>query len=144
MIPFIGGIRIIHSEFTSAIPQARQAALTALYRDTALPRTPSMGMPPYSDRLISGYRFTQTAIYRDAAILKTTLYRDMVLLRPPYIGILPYSDRLISGYRLNGGPLLYTKKEVQTEKDTPIELRHSENTFAKKWYTRKTLRSVLG
>ena len=38
---------------------------------------------------MSGYRLTQTALYRDTA-----------LLRPPYTGIPPYSDRLISGYRL--------------------------------------------
>ena len=35
---------------------------TALYRDTALLRLPYVGIPPYSDRLIEGYRLTQTAL----------------------------------------------------------------------------------
>ena len=100
---------------------------------------PCRGKPPFSpysypccesrspvapsdfDGLISGYRLTQTAVYRDTALLRpiyigippysdrlisgyrltqTALYRDTALLRPPYIGIPPYSDRLISEYRL--------------------------------------------
>ena len=75
----------------SAIPQyyKRRALLTALYRDTALLRLPYIGIPPYSDCLISGYHLAQTALYRYTA-----------LLRPPYIGISPCSDRLVSGYRL--------------------------------------------
>ena len=91
----------------SAIPQkSRQAILTALYRDaalltqtalyrdTALLRSYYIGIPPYSERLISGYRLTQTALYRDAALLtQTALYWDTALLRTPYIGIPPYSCR---------------------------------------------------
>ena len=70
------------------------------------------------DRLVSGYRRTQTALCRDIALLsppcigippysdrltsgyrlnQTALYRDTALFRPPYIGIPPYSDRLIGG-----------------------------------------------
>ena len=79
----------------SAIPRSRQAVLTALYRDTASLGPPYIGIPPYSDRLISGYSLTRTALYRDTA-----------LLRPSHIGIPPYSDRLISGYRLTQTALL--------------------------------------
>ena len=62
-------------------PVAPQAISTALYRGAALLRPPCIGMPPYSDRLISGCCLTQTALYRDAA-----------LLRPPCIGMPPYSE----------------------------------------------------
>ena len=51
-------------------------------------------MPPYEDRIISGYRLTRTAFYRDTALTEATLYRDAAALGPPYIGIPPYSDRL--------------------------------------------------
>ena len=91
-------------------------------------RPPYAGTPPYSDRLKSEYRLTQTAIYRDTALLRppyirtppysdrlisehritqTALYRDTALLRPPCIGTPPYSDRLIGGpplYILYAGP----------------------------------------
>ena len=73
------------------------------------------------DRQLSGYCLTQTALYRDSALLRppyigippysdrlisgyrliqTALYRDAALRTPPYIGMPPYSDRLISGYRV--------------------------------------------
>ena len=45
--------------------QIRRVTQTALYRDTALLRPPYIGIPPYSDRLISGYRLTQTALLGD-------------------------------------------------------------------------------
>ena len=60
-----------------------------MYRDTALLRPPYIGIPSYSNRLVSGYRLAQTAVYRDAA-----------LCRPPCIGIPPYLDGRVSGYRL--------------------------------------------
>ena len=69
--------------------------MTTLYRDTALLIPPCIGIPPYSDRLASGYRLTQTA-----------LCRGTVLLRPPYIGIPPYSHRLISLYPLLRPPCI--------------------------------------
>ena len=50
---------------------------------------PHVGTPPYSDRLMSGHRLTQTALCRATA-----------LLRPPYVGTPPYSDRPLSGHRL--------------------------------------------
>ena len=86
----------------------------------ALFRPPFVGIPPCSGRLL-GYRLTQTALYRDAALLRpadfgippysdrlisgyrltqTALYRDTALLRPPCIGMPPLSDCLV------GGPLL--------------------------------------
>ena len=46
--------------YMSAIPQSRQAILTALYRYIVLLRPPYIGIPPYSDRRISGYCLTQT------------------------------------------------------------------------------------
>ena len=105
----------------SAIPRSRKAILTALYRDTVLLGPRYIGIPPYSDYVISVYRLAQTTLYRDTALLRppcigvppysdrlisgcrltqTALDRDTALLRPPYIGIPPYSDRLISEYRL--------------------------------------------
>ena len=59
-------------EHSSADPPDKtvvcQSNITALYRDTAILRPPYRGIPPYSDRLLPGYRFTQTALYRDTAL----------------------------------------------------------------------------
>ena len=74
----------------------RQAILAALYRDIALyGDTTLLGDPCCTtgdfDRLISGYRLTQTALLGD-----------------PYCTTSDF-DRLISGYRLIGGLLLQSE-----------------------------------
>ena len=81
---------------------------TAICWGTLLLRPPYIGVPSYSDRLISGYRLIRTALYLGTVLsgppyigcrlIRTALYRGTVLFGPPYIGVTHYSDRL------NGGP----------------------------------------
>ena len=78
-------------------PPARQAILTALYRDIALLRPHYWGTLTVRQAIL-------TALYRNAA-----LYGDTALLGNPYCTTSDF-DRLASGYRLIGGRLVYDKR----------------------------------
>ena len=98
--------------------------MTALLEEAALfilgNECNSPAAPSDVDRLVSGYRTTQTASpgdgkrfrppyvgiphYSDRLIggrqaILTAFYRDTALLRPPYRGTASDVDRLVSGYR---------------------------------------------
>ena len=88
----------------SAIPQPRQAFLTALYRDTALYGDtdgliggPRLYLLSDFDRLKWGYRLIGRPLLYLQRIF-TTLYRDTALLRPPYWGPLLYLQRILPPY----------------------------------------------
>ena len=87
-----------HMVYGSSPPPSKavvcQRNMTASYRDSTLIRPPYIGIPPCADHLISVYRLTQTALFRDTTLLQAALYRDTTSFRPPYIGIPPYSDHL--------------------------------------------------